>query len=590
MAKLRVDKIASVGVSTETTGSVFFDGPTDGNATATDSIIIPSSPDFNWGTGDFTVETWVYGTDWTGGASNQDQVIYYHNEESAGFFVRAGALHYYNGGFVVSGPTLEDARWYHLAAARQSGTLTLYVDGVSQGSASHTDDYGEGGITIGKNSGNSKNQFRGYLSNFRICKGHAVYKSNFTVPNRELDVHPGPDDDRTVFLGFYDGENIFADKTGRHIIAAYGDRTSSPTPTATDSPIGITTFQPGLTRDVDNTFGPVFQGGAGYASQNWLTLPKGITTERSPDFVGVDAASARGLFISGGVSPGTTGVNTIDFITIATTGDAQDFGDLTTVARRAAGCSSSTRGLAAGGYRAPAYANTIDYVTISSTGNGQDFGDLLGAQWARGSCSNSTRGIWAGGYSNVSPFNIRTIEYVTIQSQGNSIRFGELSTTTGLRELGAAASTTRGLFAGGRTTTPSTVDKNIIEYVTISSTGNPVDFGDLSAARTTVSGASSSTRAVFFGGFENPGAVNTIEFVTIASLGDATNFGDLTLSRYLIGSTSSKIRATSGGGTGVTNVIDYVTIASAGNAQNFGDLTAARQELAAVSNGHGGLG
>ena len=31
----------------------------------------------------------------------------------------------------------------------------------------------------------------------------------------------------------------FAEKTGRHIIAAYGDRTSSPTPTATDSPIGL---------------------------------------------------------------------------------------------------------------------------------------------------------------------------------------------------------------------------------------------------------------------------------------------------------------------------------------------------------------
>ena len=40
-----------------------------------------------------------------------------------------------------------------------------------------------------------------------------------------------------------------------------------------------------LTRDVDNTFGPSFQGGAGYASQNWLTLPKGTTTERFPDLV-----------------------------------------------------------------------------------------------------------------------------------------------------------------------------------------------------------------------------------------------------------------------------------------------------------------
>ena len=86
----------------------------------------------------------------------------------------------------------------------------------------------------------------GYISNFRVCKGHAVYKSNFAVPTRELDVHPGPDDDRTVLLACYDGENIFADKTGRHIIAAYGDRTSSPTPTATDSPIGITTLNQDL--------------------------------------------------------------------------------------------------------------------------------------------------------------------------------------------------------------------------------------------------------------------------------------------------------------------------------------------------------
>ena len=132
----------------------------------------------------------------------------------------------------------------------------------------------------------------GYISNLRICKGHRVYKSNFAVPTRELDVHPGPDDDRTVLLACYDGENIFADKTGRHIIAAYGDRSSSPTPTATDSPIGITTNNPGLVRDVDNTFGPSFQGGAGYNSQNWLTLPKGTTTDRN-------RTGGRGLFAGG---------------------------------------------------------------------------------------------------------------------------------------------------------------------------------------------------------------------------------------------------------------------------------------------------
>ena len=113
------------------------------------------------------------------------------------------------------------------------------------------------------------------------CKGHPVYTSNFAPPTTELEVHEGPDDDRTVLLACYDGENIFADKSGRHIIAAYGDRLSSPTPTATDSPIGITTHNPGLTRNVDATAGPTFQGGAGFVSQNWLTLPKGTTTDRN---------------------------------------------------------------------------------------------------------------------------------------------------------------------------------------------------------------------------------------------------------------------------------------------------------------------
>jgi len=576
MGILRTNKISGLETPTAVTGSVYFDGVSN------DSLQIANNTDFDF-PGDFTIECWAYSIT----ALDSYNIEFAHIlGKGNGIVAQTYALGFYQskvnfttsnsgGTYTVrqGSSLLTNNTWYHFAVTRQSNILRLFVNGKVDYSVTVSDDLtNTKSFNIGdRESGDPSANYpmNGYISNLRILKGTALYTSDFTVPTHELEVIGD-----TVLLCCNNPDSAGADGTGK-TITVKGDAAAS-------------TFSPGLTRDF--TFGTQFEGVTTFDTQGYFVPPSGTITERSPDFAGVDAASARGLFISGGVSPGTTAVNTIDFITIATTGDAQDFGDLTTVARRAAGCSSSTRGLVAGGYRAPVYANTIDYVTISSTGDGQDFGDLLGAQWAKGSCSNSTRGIWAGGYSNVSPFNIRTIEYVTIQSQGNSIRFGELSTTTGLRELGAAASTTRGLFAGGRTTTPSTVDKNIIEYVTISSTGNPVDFGDLSAARTTVSGASSSTRAVFFGGFENPGAVNTIEFVTIASLGDATNFGDLTLSRYLMGSTSSKIRATSGGGTGVTNVIDYVTIASAGDAQNFGDLTAARQELAAVSNGHGGLG
>ena len=83
---------------------------------------------------------------------------------------------------------------------------------------------------------------------FVSAKDMQFINQTLQSPTRELEVHQGPDDDRTVLLACYDGENIFADKTGRHIIAAYGDRSSSPTPTATDSPIGITTNNPGLSK------------------------------------------------------------------------------------------------------------------------------------------------------------------------------------------------------------------------------------------------------------------------------------------------------------------------------------------------------
>ena len=69
---------------------------------------------------------------------------------------------------------------------------------------------------------------------------------------------------------------------------------------------------------------------------------------------------------------------TIQFVTIASTGDAQSFGDLT-VSRRFSGCAASpTRGVFMGGEVAPSPTeqNVIDYVTILSTGNAVDFGDM----------------------------------------------------------------------------------------------------------------------------------------------------------------------------------------------------------------------
>ena len=86
----------------------------------------------------------------------------------------------------------------------------------------------------------------------------------------------------------------------------------------------------------------------------------------SPDLNG----GARGLFM-GGQNPSE--VDTIDYITIPTLGNATDFGNLTDSRDEVSSCASRTRGVGGGGYDAGT-ADKIDYVTLSSTGNAIDNG------------------------------------------------------------------------------------------------------------------------------------------------------------------------------------------------------------------------
>ena len=566
---------------TENTGSVFFDG-TD------DRLDIAHSTDFRIADSN-TFECWIYYNSLPGnnlflGVESSYWVGYNHT--AVGGASNKFVFTIYNGSSwqaVSSSTTPVVNTWYHIAAVKDGTSLKMFVNGVLEntttmsGTAAAVTDF----FNIGKwNQASAGQGVNGYLSNVRVCKGHAVYTSNFIPPTKELEVHEGPDDDRTVLLACYDGENIFAEKTGRHVLMAYGDRTSSPTPTATDSPIGITTNYPPVTRNVDPVEGPTFGGGAGFVSQNWLTLPKGTTAERMPSFGGVNATSARGVF-GGGYS-----TSDIEYIQISTLGNSSEFGDRAHAnLGRPASLSSSTRGLFAGGFTPNTYSNTIDYITITSTGNGKDFGDMTDALWSRAGCSNSIRGIIAGGSDGS---NTNLIEHLTISSTGNGQDFGDL--TRARRELGGSSSTTRGIFMGGRSPVPSGQDnnENIIDYITIATTGNAVDFGDLTVgARTAGASCSNATRSLYSGGNSS----NTIEFVTIATLGNSTNFGDMNNALNRLGSCASSTRGIIAGGSPTNNTIEYVTIASAGDATNFGDLSAgAKRDIAGLSNGHGGLG
>ena len=127
--------------------------------------------------------------------------------------------------------------------------------------------------------------------------------------------------------------------------------------------------------------------------------------------------------------------------------------------------------------------------------------------------------------------------------------------------------------------------------MTIATTGNAIDFGDLLAGNYIMAGLSSDTRGIFANG--NPGGYsNVIQYITIASTGNATNFG-YTLNAQLnscgTSSTTRGVIAAGERGSNGSNVIEYITIETTGNAVDFGDLTLARRACAAVSGSHGGL-
>ena len=197
--------------------------------------------------------------------------------------------------------------------------------------------------------------------------------------------------------------------------------------------------------------------------------------------------STRGIFTGGyAVSPGRH-VRNIDYVEIASTGNAVDFGDATAVGYVGAALASSTRGCFAMGISgAPARVNIINYVTIASTGNSSDFGDLTTARMPSGTGSNAVRGLFGGGETASAGTN--TIDFITIATTGNASDFGDAVYTNANNQAGGCASPTRVVFGGGAT--PGGSSRDDMCYVQIMTTGDAVDFGDLSVARMYAAGLS----------------------------------------------------------------------------------------------------
>ena len=236
---------------------------------------------------------------------------------------------------------------------------------------------------------------------------------------------------------------------------------------------------------------------------------------------GAFASSTRGFAFGGRTDPFS---NVIQFVTMSTFGDSVNFGDLSAGAQLTMGVSDKTRGCRLGGikYVGPqpynsSGVNTIEFVTMSSEGDTTDFGDLEDTPALAGSCGDRTRGILMGGGAPSPSYNTNKIQYITIQSTGAAQDFGNLEQNTTYNAC--SSNSVRGI-SGGNGASPS----NKIDFITIATTGDAQDFGDMVVAKYARSSCSSQTRAIFTGGEDD---VADCDFVTITSTGNAIDFGNL---------------------------------------------------------------
>ena len=572
MGILRTDRVSGLGGARAIKGSVKF---TSGGALDIDL------DGATIGTGNFTIEAWVYffgfgaGHQITGSSSN-----------NFNFYIQStdGDLGFYDGtnSYDLDSSHIQPNTWAHVALVRE-GTSTnatqVYVNGVNTNQITLATNFSFDRLLTGINYlDGSRGYGHGYTSNLRFTLD-AVYTSAFAPINHELKVL-----DNTIVLCCQSPGNIFQEATGKKIVVfKHGVDQGDPVAShfAPGSPVGFSTTFGGdyETTDVGTQYGSTFDGFTNFATSTYMVPPGGNTRERN---------RGRGLLTGGATGSPSTNTTLIKFFDIASQGVTDDFGN-TTAARRGVGSvSSNTRACIGGGFVAPTspahtVLNTIDFVTIANTANAIDFGDMQQTAYLYATASNQTKGLFAGGYRPNNSAVVNTIDTITIATQGNAGNFGDL--TRQARSFNGAASTTRGVFFGG--TYPAVQDT--IDFVTFSTSADATDFGNLTDARDIIAGSSSNTRAVMAGG-RDPSNTNIIDYITIASAGNATDFGDLFHGQtYYYGATSNNTRAV-WVSNGTDNIMEYVTIATTGNSVDWGDQSGANQHLGgAASDSHGGL-
>ena len=166
---------------TDHLGSVTFDG-TD------DYLSVNDSTELDFGSGDWTIEHWFYKT----GSFKDWDALWGKYASNAGYWLHVNStgkilLGTSNNNYVTSTQSLSLRTWHHIATVRHNGTIKVYIDGVA---SSISMSYGSNNdnntpLLIGNINGFSR-YTQGFISDFRVVKGTAVYTSNFTPPAQPL--------------------------------------------------------------------------------------------------------------------------------------------------------------------------------------------------------------------------------------------------------------------------------------------------------------------------------------------------------------------------------------------------------------------
>jgi len=188
-----LETVGDVKVSTTQSkfggSSMYFDGTGD-------YLITPANPVSNLGTGDFTIEMWVYLTNSeartqtimggdlsTQSASTNTIQIWYNNGAS----LNKISFNVYGNPRFDSSSSVSINNWMHLAFTRSSGTFKMFINGTQEASGSLPNNLSNNVFVVGRGYISfNQEYFNGYIDDLRVTKGHARYTSNFTPPTSAL--------------------------------------------------------------------------------------------------------------------------------------------------------------------------------------------------------------------------------------------------------------------------------------------------------------------------------------------------------------------------------------------------------------------